>query len=710
MYNRILWSEYDYNELFKPKAIDKKYNPKTKKITKFSQFIIMVDTETCKSAPNSWHYDNHGSKKYDSVDNFVCAFSISIRWRHENIVTLYGNNPHDCADCIERIIDNVYGDRVFLFIFNLSYDWVFLKKFLINRFGDPVNQLNLDNHQPISIEFGKLCLRDALALAQRRLEKWANDLEVDHRKAVGKWDYDRTDRSQFDHFTEDELDYIECDTLAGVECIDAYLSAMNIKLKDIPYTATGIARAGAYKIARKNKAKETFKRLALKSLDQYDKFVSGFHGGYTHTNRYYADVIVRKKGRKKGKCMDISSSYPTTACCEKFPMSPFIHLNGYFTIDEILRTRHKYAYFFKITYVGVQLRDEMCPMPVMQWDKNIADISEDDVQIDNGRVLSAPIFEAYMTDVDLVLHHRQYTAKYAIISDVFRSEYGYLPRWFTDHVYDLYRQKCELKNGDKVLYDITKMRLNSVAYGMLAMRNVKEMIKEDYDTGEYYVEIKDRADLYQKFIDNRKSVYPYQWSLWITAWSQYHLFELGACCTTWLYSDTDSCFSFDWDMDKVKQYNKNIEDKLRANGYEPVKVNGKIYHLGAAEVDKEFDKFKALHSKCYAYVNDGQLYATIAGVPKSKGAECLGSLKNFHEGFVFTGEKTGKLTHIYRHVPKLYNKDGNIYGDSIDLIPCDYKISRSRIDQIVDYDDDAIRDIVEQIFVDKTYRRINVYE
>ena len=43
-----------------------------------------------------------------------------------------------------------------------------------------------------------------------------------------------------------------------------------------------------------------------------------FRGGNTHCNRFFAgDIVKNVKGR------DISSSYPTQECLEKYPMTPF---------------------------------------------------------------------------------------------------------------------------------------------------------------------------------------------------------------------------------------------------------------------------------------------------------------------------------------------------------------------------------------------------
>ena len=81
-----------------------------------------------------------------------------------------------------------------------------------------MHQLNIKSHYPLFIEFDNgLMFKDSLILAQRSLEKWSADMDVEHQKAVGLWDYDKI-RMQDDYLDNYEKTYIEHDTLAGVEC------------------------------------------------------------------------------------------------------------------------------------------------------------------------------------------------------------------------------------------------------------------------------------------------------------------------------------------------------------------------------------------------------------------------------------------------------------------------------------------------------------
>lgn len=185
-----------------------------------NEVIIMADTET--------------SKKPNSEENHVVAWTISIRAFDRNIVTLYGHRPSEFCKTVRRIINNMDGDKTYFYWHNMSYDWTFIERFMFREFGYPDKQLNTKSHYPILIEWENgIVFKDSLILAQKSLERWAKDMDVEHQKAVGKWDYDKL-RNQSDTFTISELKYIENDTLAGVECLDALCKSLNKTILSLP--------------------------------------------------------------------------------------------------------------------------------------------------------------------------------------------------------------------------------------------------------------------------------------------------------------------------------------------------------------------------------------------------------------------------------------------------------------------------------------------
>ena len=219
--------------------------------------------------------------------------------------------------------------------------------------------------------------------------------------------------------------------------------------------------------------------------------------------------------------------------------------------------------------------------------------------------------------------------------------------------------------------------MNSL-YGMTVQRPVPNTLVENYISGEYESANLNPEEEYEKFCRKKTNMLNYQIGVWVTSYAFRNLFILGTCAGTWLYSDTDSCYGLNWDMDRLEKYNSICKTKLQANGYGPVNHNGRDYWLGVAEHDGRYTEFKVIHAKCYCgrSEEDGQLHITVAGVPKNGAAVLDDDIANFRPGCVFPGIMTGKKTYTYFFKEKIeIDKNGNEVGDSIDLSPCDYLLS-----------------------------------
>ena len=651
----VLWSDFDFSLFKQFMYIARSGNGHAGEI--YNDCIIMCDTETSKE------------RYKENCSNYVVAWTMSIRAFDTNIVTLYGHKPSELVDAIDKMHKLLPGDKTIIYIHNESFDWVFLRKFMMRKWGTPDKQLNTKSHYPLFITFNNgITFRDSLILAQRNLEKWAEDLDVEHKKAVGSWDYDKI-RQQSDEFNGSELHYIENDTLAGVECIQATMDTLHKRIYSMPYTATGIPREAVRKIGKAFHARDMFKRIVPEYVIQCI-LEDVYHGGYTHANRHYIARTV------KGKiiCLDFASSYPFVMLSEKYPMERFNPLDEVVTPDYILENADDYAFIFTLILKDVHLKDDSIPMPALQMSKSETINAIED----NGRILAAKMVTIKTNEIDLSVIMEQYQADGgAACTDVYFAEKDYLPKWFTDYVFECYTDKCKLKGADPVLYSIAKAKVNSL-YGMLCQKPCKLLIEEDYQTGDYALNKEMTLDkMYEKYVNKHTSILPYQWGVWVTSYAFKNLFTLGKCVASdgvWLYSDTDSCYATKWDDKKVDAYNKEARKKLKANGYGAVVFNGKEFWLGEASVDGIYKEFRTVGAKRYCVRTDeGKLKITVAGVPK-KGAVCLkDNINNFHKGFVFDGETTGKLQHTYYFESDIWiDENGNERGDSIDLSPTTY--------------------------------------
>lgn len=661
--------------------------------TSYNDVIIMVDTETSKKRPDETYMEG-GRVKWKTGDNHVVAWTISIRAFHHNIVTLYGRKPSKLAETMLRIHEHMAGLKTVMFVHNLAYDHIFCRKFWYKLYGVPKMQLNVKSYYPILIEFDNgIILKDSLILAQRKLEKWASDLDVEHKKEVGAWDYDVI-RNQNTPLSEDEKRYIEHDTLAGVECIDKTMEALNKLIYSLPLTATGIPREQTRKRGKVVKAHNFFLKIAP-TYEQYLKLLQCFHGGYTHGNRHFINMLI---DWAPVRCRDFASSYPYIMCAFKFPMERFTPVENC-DVSFILDQMDDYAFMFKFIATNIELKTDDEPMPALQFSKAVKTIN---AILDNGRILAANYVEIYLTEYDLAVIAQQYKWDKHVCCEVETAEKDYLPRWFTDYVFEAYTSKTMLKGGDKTSYSIAKALVNSL-YGMCVQRSIRPDIIEDYMSGEFVEEeLVNPEERYKEYTEKLSSILCYTHGVWVTSAAFYNVHRLAKCCRVPLYMDTDSCYGIDWDEKKVEAYNNECKQRLTDNGYGAVIRGDREYWLGVAETDEDNDlysEFKYMGAKryCGRCVADGELHLTVAGVPKVNGATCLeNDIGNFHPGFIFSGTKTGKKTHCYFNVEDIYiDKNGNETGDSISLIPCDYELDAVGF---VDWESIFNREVEVQIY------------
>ena len=659
-------SEYDFSKLDRCIL---KYIRKGRSQDKrsYNDCIIMADTETSKKDPDKV-YHNH-----------IVAWTITLRANGGNLLTLWGRSPYTMVDTMEKLHRAMKGDRTIIFFHNLPYDYTFLRRFLFDSWGTPEQILNVKPHYPLFMEFSNgIMLRDSLMLAQRSLDKWAKDLQVKHQKAVGKWDYDKV-RTQHEDFTRDELEYIEHDTLAGVECLDKTMAVLHKHVYSLPYTATGIPRGDVRACAKGHRAKDLFDRI-VPTWEQQKKLEVCFHGGYTHANRYY----IERNVIGNIICYDLASSYPFRILSNKFPMEKFTPI-GACLPEDILKCTDKYAFYFKLILVKPRLKNGLYPMPVLQYSKTVRTINP---IMDNGRILAAAYIEIWITEQDLIIINEQYEADKMYCVEVESAMKDYLPMWLRKYVYECFTDKTRLKGGDPVAYALAKAKVNSI-FGMMVQKPVKEDIIENYkysddndEKNPYYVnDEKDLETLYERWKEKKTSILAYQWGCWITAYSLVGLFRLGECVDKngiWLYSDTDSVYATKWDLRKLKKYNEDCINMLKCAGFDGVVHNGRTYYLGVAEKDGEYTEFKTTGAKRYCKKENGEIKITVAGVPK-KGAACIKSMDDFKVGLRFPGTITGKKTHTYFYNEIYTDPKGNVTGDSIDLSPCDYVLDACEV-------------------------------
>lgn len=651
------YTEYRFTDLGK---INYHFNARKKETS--VNLIICADTETSKQNNES-----------DPMPNYIVAWSICVfNYMDDRQCVYYGHKPNSIIEFMNRLKKDIDAN-ITIYFHNLNYDYTFLRQFAFSAWGLPQTQLAVKPHKPLVIRWTNagITWKDSLILSQRSLERWANDLNAAHKKAVGSWDYLKI-RSQKEQFSDDELLYISNDVLAQSECINIMRLNLGITaVDDMPLTSTSIIRNEARNRSRGNVRNGRLKWHSkyiniVPGLEVYNMLERAYHGGFTHANRFcIGDIYNDVTG------YDFASSYPFTMLSEKFPMDKFERFEEA-TPERILKLKNDFAFVFELLIYDFELKEGL-EMPYLQRSK-ITKWSDDFI-LDNGRVISGSLAQITYTEIDLELFVKTYDFKMIAVKNCFMSAKAYLPVWLRSYIYELFKEKTLLKNSDPVLYGLAKARLNGV-YGMCVEKNIRLEFIENYETGEYTAQFpEDREKALMKRYNSRNSFLPYQWGVWVCAYAARNLFELGQCCGLWLYSDTDSVKGLEWNNEKVETYNNRCKEKLLSAGiFEPV-LNGREYWLGIAEFDGSYSEFVTLGSKRYCVRENGKLKITVAGVPK-KGAECLhDDITNFKEGLIFDGKTSGKKQLTYFLGEEIREDNGIVFGDSIDLSECDYLLS-----------------------------------
>lgn len=387
-----------------------------------------------------------------------------------------------------------------------------------------------------------------------------------------------------------------------------------------------------------------------------------FRGGDTCANRWYIDETLSDVSS-----YDRSSSYPDVLVNCQFPVTPFVECQQEIDVpylEKLIFQRNR-AIIFEIRLTDVRLKNKYWGDPYLTKDKS-RNISSD-AEIMNGRILSCSSLETVITDVDYRIIRETYDYNIKILA-WFKASKGMLPQCFRDYIIKLYRQKTELKGligstpeeteYNERMYGKAKALLNAV-YGMTATSPIKEMIEYLKEDRDFHYEEKSEEELFE---DCKKRYWlPYEWGIYCTAWARFRLYEgislvsknqsyLDSRFSDFIYCDTDSVKylgSADWSA-----YNKLRMEDSKRNGAYATDPKGVTHYCGVYEEEHKMNKFRTCGSKKYAFVIDGKLSVTIAGVDKKLGGKELakhGGIDALQDGFIF--REAGGLCAKYNDFP-----------------------------------------------------------
>lgn len=598
--------------------------------------IITFDTET-----TSLYYDG---KKC----SFVYIAMISINGHN-----YYMRDLHELKTLLDKY--DTPGTMNVIYVHNLSFDFSFLQNVI------PFDLVFARKaHRVIFARYNSWEFRCSYFLSQMSLKNVATSYKLPSRKLVDGLDYGKIRHTQTP-LTAREMRYCELDIIVLHEYIKYMLSQYGGKYRNIPYTQTGFVRQYTLDFMKQNKQYYSMKNRVKSTLPDrhiFEILEKCFAGGYTHANFMAVAIGVHTHV----KSYDFTSSYPAVMARCTFPMGAWnkIIKNYRFYIDS-----EKYHCIGRFVLTDIENK---CPLAYLSKHKCI---STKGAVIDNGRIIRAKRIEICLTDVDIKTVKMMYNCKISVL-EMYASKAGLLPREFVLSILNLYENKTQFKGIEEQynLYMQSKQMVNS-EYGMCAFNPFTDSIV--YDSGEWKTEPPTWENV-TKYYNNRKTILPYAWGVFVTAWARNKLCNIASKIGgDVLYMDTDSIkFVGDYDYlfkeDNVLIHSENLRAAELQNipfcKFNPTDKNGHAHELGLWDFEHEYKSFKVLGAKRYCYTlyaadaikigcRPNEIFPVVAGCPTDamrtwlKLHNCNALLKPFKLNIHLDKSDSGKSTVTY---------------------------------------------------------------
>lgn len=625
------------------------------KITYCDKYILL-DIETA---------NNHALEKKD-LKTWLVSAQIKFNGK-----TYFFRTPMEVVHWYKNLIKEYYLHeyrKIVTYIHNSSYDLSYLIPFF-QRFLPNEDRYGLYNSEHKIIMYNQFCFefRCSYLLSGMSLEKWSDEVNAEHKKKVGLYDYDKI-IFQDSILSDQEEIYDIYDILSMEDCLKKQFDSYNDDIVSVPLTSTGYCR----RLFRNNALKDKYYRNKYfldnrLDCEVYKYCKNAFSGGYTHNNRFFKSLLVTKykiegipeeKQVVTGKDIghrDFRSMYPSNMRTRPLPFGkPKLHYDinkPYFrkhkkcTIKELLSLYPKYSTVARIKIYSMELKElDKCSLPFMQVSK-MFNRKGCRFLADNGRLLKiySGTFETYVDNHTLKILNEQYNIKYLIIK-AYKFKNEYMPECLASTIDQLFKDKSDLKiahqlsekkNGlfapetlELAFLLLMSKRLLNATYGMFATTPIRPSYDLDYSQEEPFV-LKERVATDEeiqialdKFYNGQNNFLAYQVGIFITALSRAELFEYatkGVGYNKILYADTDSLFYL-----KDEETERRIEELNKKHNQNAEKLNayiinskGKKIYYDVFEEEADCLAFKGLHSKCYGVVTDHEeLKITIAGIPE----------------------------------------------------------------------------------------------
>ena len=620
---------------------------------KFTHDIITFDIETT---------------SYSETISFMYVWQINI-----NGTNYYGRYWKEFKQFIDLL--NSFDCMFVIWVHNLSFEFRFLESVL--KF-DKV--FATSPHKVLYAECGNVMFRCSYRMSGLSLEKLSENYNLKTKKMAGDLDYSLI-RHSMTTLTEKEMKYIENDVQVLYEYISYMLQRCgSFSFGKMPLTCVGFTR----KHLRENvKGKKQYgilraivKEASPIDINLYNLLRRCFAGGYTHANWIWLKQVIEYV-----TSLDKSSFYPSIMCKEKFPRKfRKIKKEKYL---ELIRKSEDYATIADVAFFNIRAKTthsiiskHKCAYIRKKYNGNEYIYNKDKESVshgtlkknkppifDNGRVVEADCLVISITELDYLTIEKFYDFDFIKVGNAYTSHKRYLPKSFIETVLELYSNKTKLKNVDgmEVEYMLEKSNLNSL-FGACVTDILRATLLYNQEERTWKNEELKGGEL-EEYRENYNSILLYQTGVYITAYARYELLEHNLVVgEDVIYNDTDSLKMVNYE--KYKEYFEMYNDKVKLQLYKmcdyygidkellnPCDVNGENHFLGYMENEGTYAKFKTLGAKRYIYELDGELHATVAGIPKKSMVKYLNGFDNpfdaFNNQLCIKSSETNKNTFYY---------------------------------------------------------------
>lgn len=535
--------------------------------------------------------------------------------------------------------------KLVIYVHNLSYEFQFLKTLF---HWDKI--FARGRHKILRAETQYLEFRCSYFLSNESLEKFCEHEDTHFRKGKGeildeqngidfKYDIYRT---PWYCMSNDELAYCYNDVAGLYQAVMRRL--MEDDLISIPMTSTGYVRRDIRALCRKQKNYNKIIQDTKLTKEQYELCKEAFRGGDTHASYNSVGIVWEEI-----ESYDISSSYPYSMMLPRYPMTQFVKVNpAHF--EKYYRAGK--AMLFRMQIKDFEIKDEF-DMPYLPIAKCR---NRKNIQADNGRILRGDMAEITVTDIDFKIIKDVYTCGEVNVKDVYIADYDYLPEPVRLGVVDYYAKKTQLKGLTEFEYEYmkSKNKLNS-AYGMM----VTDIAQDEFvwNGTELVPETPDIEKALTEHYANKNTFLAYQWGIWVTANSRWRLHKARRMCNSeTIYNDTDSLKLPKGHAEAIEQFNRGTMEEIESLTIKPYAENkaGKRVYMGVMDYEGTYEKFITWGSKKYAFIKNGKIETTVAGLSKKKGREKL-------EQDGFEAFAPGWMVPVSGNLTAYYNDDNPHY-------------------------------------------------